>query len=218
MARYDESGYGMDGYAGRGYSYGAGPYGPAAPRGGEWGYAAGEGPGMRGPGGGYENSGPPARVRAADIMTDYPECVTPDTPVADVARRMRDLDVGVIPVVDDMRTRRLRGVVTDRDLALRILAEGRDGAATVGECMTSPVESVHRNGSVKEVMDVMRRQQVRRVPVVDSERRLVGIVSQADLAVGYAGLDQVREMEVEEVLERISEPSVTRRTRLARVR
>ncbi|HLL84951.1 MAG TPA: CBS domain-containing protein, partial [Longimicrobium sp.] len=83
-------------------------------------------------------------------------------------------------------------------------------SATVAECMTPNVSTVNRNASVRQVMDVMRREQVRRVPVTDGEGRLVGIIAQADLAVQYAGLDPEREIEVEEVLERISEPGLRR--------
>jgi len=147
------------------------------------------------------------RIRARDIMTDDPSCVTPDTSVTDVAQKMRDLDIGIIPVVEDMDNRRLRGVVTDRDLAIRVLAEGKDGKSKIKDYMTGPVEAVNQNDSVRDVLDVMKREQVRRVPVTDREGRLVGVIAQADLAVDYAGLDLHRETEVEEVIERISEPA-----------
>jgi predicted transcriptional regulator len=123
---------------------------------------------------------------------------------------MAELDVGILPVVDDPEVRRLRGVVTDRDLVVRGMARGLGDSATVAECMTPNVSTVNRNASVRQVMDVMRREQVRRVPVTDGEGRLVGIIAQADLAVQYAGLDPEREIEVEEVLERISEPGLRR--------
>jgi CBS domain-containing protein len=147
------------------------------------------------------------RVRARDVMTDNPECVTPDASVADVAKRMRDLNVGIIPVVDDMQTRRLRGVITDRDLAIRVLADDKDGKARVGDYMTEQLETVNQNDTVHDVFDAMKREQVRRVPVTDREGRLVGVIAQADLAVDYAGLDLHRETEVEETIERISEPA-----------
>lgn len=147
------------------------------------------------------------RVRVRDIMTEHPDFVTPTTSVTEVARRMRELDVGIIPVVDDESNRRLRGVVTDRDLAIRVLAAGKDGGAQVLDHMTEHVRTVNEHAPIREVFDVMKREQVRRVPVVDDEGRLVGIVAQADLAVGYAGLDLHRETEVEEVIERISEPA-----------
>jgi CBS domain-containing protein len=147
-----------------------------------------------------------ANERARDIMTENPEAVTADTTLGQVATLMAELDVGILPVVDDPDVRRLRGVVTDRDLVVRGMAKGLGASATVAECMTPNVATVNRNASVRQVMDVMRRERVRRVPIVDGEGRLVGIIAQADLAVHYAGLDHDRELEVEEVLERISEP------------
>jgi CBS domain-containing protein len=204
--------YGQGGAPDRGLGFG---------RGGEYGtdngWVTGTGPGggglRGGQGGGQERGGRPGgsgQERARDIMTENPESVTPATTLGEVARRMAELDVGILPVVDDPEVRRLRGVVTDRDLVVRGMARGLGESATVAECMTPDVSTVNRNASIRQVMDVMRREQVRRVPVVDGEGRLVGIIAQADLAVSYAGLDPQREQEVEEVLERISEPGVRR--------
>ncbi|HEX2202485.1 MAG TPA: CBS domain-containing protein, partial [Longimicrobium sp.] len=146
------------------------------------------------------------RVRAWQIMTEDPTTVTPDTTLEVAAQLMRELDVGVIPVVDDDAEGRLVGVITDRDMVVRALAGGQDGRATVGDHMTADVASVAPEDSVHDVLDVMKQERVRRVPVTDGEGRLVGIISQADLAVCYAGLDIAREAEVEEAIERISEP------------
>jgi CBS domain-containing protein len=151
------------------------------------------------------------RVRVDEIMTENPEAVTPDTTLTDAARRMKDLDVGILPVVDDETNRRLQGVITDRDLAVRALAEGKTGKAEVKSFMTREVETVTAGSTMRDVMDTMKRAQVRRVPVVDEQNRLVGIVAQADLAVEYAGLDFDQQVEVEEVVERISEPGRPRR-------
>jgi len=147
------------------------------------------------------------RTRVAEIMTPDPKAVTPETKISEVAQAMRDLNVGIIPVIESESNRRLKGVITDRDIAIRAVAEGRDGTVTVAECMTESVRSVNKNDSVRDVMQVMRREQVRRVPVIDREGRLVGIVAQADLAVDYAGDDRDREMEVGSVVESISEPA-----------
>lgn len=151
------------------------------------------------------NRRPP--LRAADIMTEEPDAVTADTSVAEAARMMKELDVGILPVVDNQDSRHLRGVVTDRDIAIRIVADGMDGRARISECMTRNVESCSANDRVQDVLDVMRSEQVRRVPITDRDGRLVGIVAQADLAVTYAGLDRDRQLAVEEALERISEPA-----------
>jgi CBS domain-containing protein len=154
------------------------------------------------------SSGDVDRIRAADLMTPNPEAVTPDASVAEIARRMRDLDVGIIPVVDDEDSFRLRGVVTDRDIAVRVAAEGKDAKKTLArDVMSTEVQCVTENDHVRDVFAVMKRARVRRVPVTDVGGRLVGIIAQADLAVNYAGLDLQRETEVEEVIERISEPA-----------
>jgi CBS domain-containing protein len=152
------------------------------------------------------------RMRVSHIMTHQPEAVTPDTTLHEVAQRMRDLDVGIIPVVDDKQSRRLRGVITDRDIAVRAVADGEDiTKAQVSGYMTSDVESLRENDSIRDVFDLMKRSRVRRVPVTGADGKLVGIVAQADLATSYAGLDFEREVEVEEVIERISEPGGGRR-------
>jgi CBS domain-containing protein len=146
------------------------------------------------------------RVTAREIMTEDPEAVTADASLAEAARRMRDLDVGIMPVVDDVDGYRLEGVITDRDIAVRAAAEGEDMTmAQVGKFMSRHVSTVPEHASMRDVFTVMKRERVRRVPVVDGAGRLVGIIAQADLAVDYAGLRPDREMEVEEVVERISE-------------
>ena len=150
------------------------------------------------------------RMRAVDVMTENPESVTPDTSLADAARKMRDLDVGIIPVVESDSSRRLRGVVTDRDIAVRAVAEERDPASTtVQDVMTTELETCNKNDSLREVMRVMEREQVRRVPITDREGRLVGIIAQADLA---TELTHGRgEREVADTVESISEPGRPRR-------
>ncbi len=150
-------------------------------------------------------------IRALDIMTGNPRVVTPDESITEVARMMRDLDVGIIPVVDSEEKMRLRGVITDRDIVVRCIADGREDGARVNDCMTADVRTVNQNDSVRDVMRVMRRDQIRRVPVTDRDGRLVGIIAQADLAVDYASHDVERETEVAETIERISEPAQPRR-------
>lgn len=156
-----------------------------------------------------------SRTRAGEIMTENPECVTPDTKLTDVAKRMRELNVGIIPVVESMDNRRLQGVITDRDIAVRAVAEGKDGNTMVRDAMTKEVEAVNKNDPISNVLNVMQREQVRRVPVTDREGRLVGIIAQADLAVDYASGDMDREQRVGDTIERISEPASPRRTAMA---
>lgn len=157
-------------------------------------------------GGGSQQQDETRRMRAVDIMTENPECVTPETTLADAAAKMRDLDVGIIPVVDSEQNRRLRGVVTDRDITIRGVAEGMDARSTkVSDVMTTEVESCNKNDSVGDIMRVMEREQVRRVPITDREGRLVGIVAQADVVLD---IDSPRgEHRVNDTLERISEPA-----------
>src|SRR5690606_12430894 len=76
-------------------------------------------------------------MRAMDIMTENPEVVTPDSSIMEVARRMRDLDVGIIPVVDSEEKMRLRGVITDRDIVIRCIADGKESKSRVNDCMTA---------------------------------------------------------------------------------
>lgn len=202
---------GRSGYGDMGRGSGYDDYGRGGPQGFGGGYDNLEGwqdqrGGMQ-PGMGQRRSPIWNRPRAAEIMTENPHVVTPDASIADVAMKMRDLDVGIIPVVDDMETRRLRGVITDRDITIRAVARGMGADARVSDCMTDGVRAVNKNDSIQDVMWVMRREQVRRVPVTDREGRLVGIIAQADLAVDYAGDDHSRETEVGETIERISEPA-----------
>ena len=194
-------GYG-GGYGGRDVGYGGFDYERGG--GGRWGIG-------RQP---RERSGG-SRIRASEIMTENPECVTPDTPLMEVAQKMRDLDVGIIPVVDSMENRRLRGVVTDRDITIRAVAEGKDGKTTVRDCMTDDVETVNKNDGMGDVLRLMSQERVRRVPVTDREGRLVGIIAQADLAVDYTNDEPGREIRVEDTIERISEPARPRRGAMA---
>jgi CBS domain-containing protein len=145
-------------------------------------------------------------MRASEIMTDNPECVTPESSLADAAAKMRDLNVGIIPVVDSEQNKRLRGVVTDRDIAIRAVAEGMDARSTkVSEVMTTEVESCNKNDTVADILRVMEREQVRRVPITDREGRLVGIVAQADVV---RDVDSERgEHRVNDAIEHISEPT-----------
>jgi CBS domain-containing protein len=144
-------------------------------------------------------------MKARDLMTDNPECVTEGDTIEHAAQLMRDLNVGMIPVVDDSSSRRLRGVITDRDIATRHVAEGHDG----GKCRVSDEMSsgelytVTPDDEDSTIMARMKEGQVRRIPVVENDR-VVGIVAQADLAVD---LSDSGSGEVGRTVERISEPA-----------
>ena len=114
------------------------------------------------------------------FMTPNPVACDVTTPLRDVARMMADHDCGEIPVID-ARGMPL-GVITDRDITVRVVAVGRDGTATAGDAMTMPARSVGLDADLRDCVDLMERAQIRRVPVVDAEGRLAGIVSLADIA------------------------------------
>lgn len=144
-------------------------------------------------------------MKARELMTENPECVTENDTVQRAAQLMRDLNVGLVPVVDDANGRRLRGVITDRDITLRHVAEGHDtGQCKVQEAMTRDnLFTVTPDDDDDTVMSRMKEGQVRRVPVVENDR-LVGIIAQADLAVS---LPNSKAEEVERTVEKISEPA-----------
>jgi CBS domain-containing protein len=143
-------------------------------------------------------------MKARDLMTTRPYVVTPDDPVSHAAVIMRDHDVGCVPVVEDAAGMRLRGVITDRDIAVRCVAHEHTPHARVKDFMTMPpLDTVSTWADVRDVMELMKVDRVRRVLVTDGDR-LVGVIAQADLARREG---PVAPMEVERVLERISEPS-----------
>lgn len=125
---------------------------------------------------------PPRRAR--DVMTPIPECCTPDDSVIEVARVMEMRDVGIVPIVESQDTRRLVGVVTDRDLILRVVAQGRDPnvVVSVREVMTPEVVTCTADDELGALEELMKQHQVRRIVVVDDAGAVVGIVSTSDLA------------------------------------
>lgn len=140
-------------------------------------------------------------MKAQEIMTKDPAVVTPDTNVREAVRLMKDENVGLIPVVESDSSRRLVGVITDRDVAIRVVAEGRPHDGPVREFMTGTVHTATPDDDVDEVMRLMGREQVRRIPVVDERGGIVGIVAQADIVL--EGTDAEK---AERTIERISRP------------
>jgi len=142
-------------------------------------------------------------MKAREIMTANPRTVTPDTNLPEVARLMQSEDVGIVPVVDAGGSRQLVGVVTDRDIALRVVGEGRDpNAVRVSDVMSTNVRTCREDDSVDQVMDVMGQEQVRRIPIVDERGSLVGIVAQADVV-----LQASSDKKAERTVEKISQPN-----------
>ena len=142
-------------------------------------------------------------MKIQDIMTRDPSCVTPEATVREAAQVMRREDVGIVPVVEPRSDKRLVGLVTDRDIAIRCVAEGKDGSSCrVRDVMsTADLATCSADDDVERVMSAMRTEKVRRIPIVDERGSLVGIVSQADV------LMKTRDMsEAGETIEEISEP------------
>jgi CBS domain-containing protein len=121
-------------------------------------------------------------MTVASVMTKKPACCTPKSTLTEVARMMIDNDCGQIPVVEDLTSNKLSGVVTDRDIATRIVAEGKNSAdACACDCMSTPCVSVTDDSSLKSCCEMMETHKIRRMPVVDQQGSLVGIISLADI-------------------------------------
>jgi CBS domain-containing protein len=115
-----------------------------------------------------------------DVMSTDPRAVDAGKPVAEAAKLMKDEDVGLAPVVEGDR---LVGTLTDRDIAVRVVAEGRDpGSTPVGEVASKNVVTVEPAQNLDEALSLMAQHQIRRLPVVEEGGRLVGVVAQADVA------------------------------------
>jgi len=114
-----------------------------------------------------------------EAMTPNPTTVEPTTTVQEAAKSMKSEDIGSLPIVDGDQ---LVGVITDRDLAIRVVAEGRGTDTTVGEIASKDVVTVDPQQSIDEAAKLMAEHQVRRLPVVEEDGRLVGILAQADVA------------------------------------
>jgi CBS domain-containing protein len=124
-----------------------------------------------------------------DVMTPDPECVSERDSILQAARIMRDEDTGVVPVVDG---KKIIGLVTDRDIVVRAVAEGKDlNNIRVSEVMTKQIRSVKEDSTVDEVLKLMSNSEIRRVPVVNNSNEIVGIISLGDLSTRTAKDDKV---------------------------
>lgn len=120
-------------------------------------------------------------MQVTDVMTANPACCPRGMTLPEVARFMRNNDE--IPVIDTDTSRKLVGVIPDRDIAVRAVARGMDpGVTTAGDIMSSPVINVHRKAGLDECLNRMEQHQLRRMPVVDGAGGVCGIVAQADIA------------------------------------
>ena len=134
-----------------------------------------------------------------DVMTADVSFVGPDTPILEIARKMRDGDIGATPVVENDR---LAGMVTDRDIVVRVIAEGGDvRTKTARDAMSPGILYCYADDTVEAVLDNRGGQQIRRLPVVDADKRLVGVVSLGDLALSG------KRKAAGEALQEISQPT-----------
>ena len=139
-------------------------------------------------------------MKAQDIMAKNPRTVTPETSVREAAQLMKTEDVGMLPVVR-AGSKSVVGIVTDRDIAIRHVAEGHSSPdCPVSEAMSSSVKTCRETDSVDDVMKMMGREQVRRIPIVDERGDLVGVIAQADIS------RDADDKKAERTIEKISEP------------
>jgi CBS domain-containing protein len=135
-------------------------------------------------------------TKVGDVMTSRPRAVTPQTPLSEVAEVMEAEDVGSVPVVEDDR---LVGIVTDRDIVIRAIAKGKDPRGMpASEASTRELVTVSPDDDLSDALKLMAQYQVRRLAVTGEDERLLGVVSQADVAM------HVKDKEAGELLEGIS--------------
>ena len=115
-----------------------------------------------------------------DLMSRDVKIISPDMTIGEAAKKMRDGDFGMMPVGEDDR---MIGAISDRDIAIRAVAEGKEGSTKVRDVMSKGVIWVYEDDSIEQVATIMSKHQVRRLPVVNRDKRLVGIVALGDFAV-----------------------------------
>jgi len=130
-----------------------------------------------------------------EVMTKNPVCCLPNDMVAKAAELMKSGNIGSIPVIENEQTRKLVGIVTDRDLALKIVAEGLDAKSTKVEAvMTRKVVTCLAGDDLQKALDAMAEHQLRRIPVVDNDNKILGIIAQADVATRVDQPEKTAEM------------------------
>jgi CBS domain-containing protein len=141
-------------------------------------------------------------MKVSDLMTANPACCTKDTSLRDVAKMMEDCNCGAIPVVQGKNDGHIIGIITDRDIVCRTLADGKDPfQMAVGDCMSLDVVTVKADANLEECSRLMQDKKVRRIPVVDGRGVLRGMVAQADLA------RQAPQEQTAQVVKEVSKPT-----------
>ena len=147
-------------------------------------------------------------MKARELMTPDPARVTPSDSLQRVSQLMAEHDCGCIPVVAAADQRSLLGVVTDRDIAIRAVAEGRPVTTPIGEIMTPNPDCCAPDDDLSHVERLMADRQIRRVVVVDDTGEVVGMIAQADLARAAKRQQEPTPREMVDVLEKISRPTI----------
>ncbi len=138
-------------------------------------------------------------TKVREVMTDRPRCVTLETPISEAAELMESEDVGSLPVLEGEQ---LAGMITDRDIVIRAVAKGKDPRGMpVREVASRELVTVYAEEDLSNALTKMASEQVRRLPVVDEDNRLVGILAQADVAL------EAKEKKTGEIVQEISQPS-----------
>jgi CBS domain-containing protein len=134
-------------------------------------------------------------MKCSEVMTKDPSCCLPTDTVFEAAKLMKSEDVGPIPVVSDNEGKTLEGIITDRDLTLKIVAEGLDPKSKkVKDVMTTEVVTCGPDDNANQALELMEHHQVRRIPIVNENKRLVGIIAQADVATRMKGQQKTGEV------------------------
>lgn len=145
--------------------------------------------------------------KCSEVMTPNPTVCSPEDPITKAAGVMKQQDVGAVPIVDSPSSMRLVGIITDRDIVVKVVAGGRSvEAAKVRDAMTSNPATCRVDEDVDRALELMAERQVRRMPVVDESGRLRGIIAQADVATRVN-----RDSRTGELVEAISEPGTVRK-------
>ena len=133
--------------------------------------------------------------KCSEVMTNNPVCCLPNDTVANVAELMNSGNIGSIPVIENEQTKKLIGIVTDRDLTLKIVAKGLDAKSTkVETVMTRKVVTCRADDDLQKALDAMAENQLRRIPVVDADNKIMGIIAQADVATRIDQPEKTAEM------------------------
>ncbi len=138
-------------------------------------------------------------MKCKDIMTQNPTCCAPSETIEEAARHMKEEDIGSVLVCDSPQSHHLIGILTDRDIVIKVIAEGQDPKnIPVQRIMTPDPLTCHEEENLQHAMDLMEEHQIRRIPILNEHNQFVGIVSQGDLAKRFGNQQRTGQM-VEEI-------------------